>query len=71
MNNPQFKNVSIKVHDLDMMGSQGQQIQNELYKMTGQRTVPNVWINGQFLGGNDDTQRAYRSGVLMSSLAVY
>ena len=50
------------------MGSQGQQIQNELYKMTGQSTVPSVWINGQFLGGNDDTQKAYRSGVLTSSL---
>ena len=60
----------MKVHDLDTMGAKGHEIQRELAALTGQRTVPSVWINGQFLGGNDETQRAYRSGSLTASLLV-
>ena len=33
------------------------------------RTVPNVFINGKHLGGNDDTQKAARSGKLKKLLA--
>ena len=32
--------------------------------MSGQRTVPNVYINGKHLGGNDDTQAAASNGKL-------
>lgn len=28
--------------------------------MTGQRTVPSVWVNGKHIGGNDETQRTFR-----------
>ena len=35
----------------------GADIQNTLKSMTGQSTVPNVWINGKHIGGNDDTQK--------------
>ena len=31
--------------------------------------MPNVFIKGQHLGGNDDTQRAARSGKLQELLA--
>ena len=31
----------------------GEAIQNELAKLTGQRTVPNIFIGGVHLGGND------------------
>lgn len=31
----------------------GVEIQEELLKMTDQRTVPSVWIGGKHLGGND------------------
>lgn len=44
--------------------SEGGSIQNALAQMTGQRTVPNVFVNGKHLGGNDDTQASFRSGAL-------
>ena len=62
-----FKNVDIRVFDLDIMEN-GDSIQGELYKMTGQATVPSVWINGIFLGGNSETQAAWRMGHLSSMI---
>ena len=49
--------------------SNGSEIQAELLKKTGQRTVPNVFVHGQHLGGNDDTQKAFASGRLEEMLA--
>ncbi|GAX28971.1 glutaredoxin 3 [Fistulifera solaris] len=61
-------NVPHKVHELDQM-SNGNDIQAALQQMTGQRTVPNVFIKGKHLGGNDDTQAAHRSGHLQQLLS--
>ena len=58
---------SVVVHELDEMPN-GYAIQDELYRKTGQRTVPNVFVRGQHIGGNDDTQAAYRSGKLQKLL---
>jgi glutaredoxin 3 len=55
------------VHELDE-DSNGLQLQQELYRMTGQRTVPNVFVNAQHVGGNDDTQRAFANGSLQDLL---
>ena len=46
----------------------GAEIQNALLVISGQRTVPNVFIKGKHLGGNDDTQAAARSGKLEEML---
>ena len=46
----------------------GDAMQAALLKLSGQRTVPNVFINGEHLGGNDDTQAAMRSGKLEAML---
>ena len=46
----------------------GGDVQSELLKMTGQRTVPNVFVKGKHLGGNDDTQRAAADGTLSQML---
>ena len=35
-----------------------------LYDMTGQRTVPNVWVKGKHIGGADDTFKALADGSL-------
>jgi glutaredoxin 3 len=51
------------VVELDEL-SDGDAIQQELARMTGQRSVPNVFVQGQHIGGNDDTQAAARSGKL-------
>jgi len=42
----------------------GSEIQNALHKKTGQRTVPNVFVNGKSIGGGDDTARLAKSGEL-------
>ena len=46
----------------------GEQLQGALLAMTQQRTVPNVFVSGQHIGGNDDTQQAARSGKLAALL---
>ena len=38
--------------------------------MTQQRTVPSVFVSGQHIGGNDDTQQAARSGRLAELLGT-
>jgi len=59
--------VDFHVDELDQMPD-GAAIQQELLKLTGQRTVPNVFINGKHLGGNDDTVGAKNSGKLVTML---
>lgn len=48
----------------------GEQLQAALLAMTKQRTVPNVFVAGEHLGGNDDTQQAARSGKLSTLLGT-
>jgi glutaredoxin 3 len=57
----------VQIHELDRRPD-GAGIQQTLEIMTGQRTVPSVFVNGQHLGGNDDAQSAFRSGKLQSML---
>ena len=56
------------VVDLDELDN-GAEIQTALAVKTGQRTVPNVFVNAAHLGGHDDTQRAARSGALQQMLS--
>ena len=42
----------------------------ELQRMTGQNTVPNIYVNGRHLGGNDEAQAAARSGALQRMLGM-
>jgi len=49
--------------------SDGTSIQDALASLTGQRTVPNVFVKGQHLGGNDDTQAAISGGQFKAMLA--
>lgn len=48
----------------------GGAIQQALARMTGQRSVPNVFVQGQHIGGNDDTQAAAQSGKLQQLLEL-
>jgi len=48
---------------------EGKDIQASLQEMTGQRTVPNVFVNGKHLGGCDDTMAAIASGNFQKMLA--
>lgn len=59
--------VPITAIELDQMDG-GSDLQQALTAFSGQRTVPNVFVNGVHLGGNDDTQAAARSGKLEEML---
>ena len=60
-------NIDAKVIELNEMDD-GNDIQAAVLDISGQRTVPNVFIKGKHLGGNDDTQAAARSGKLAEML---
>ena len=57
----------VAVFELDNMEN-GDAIQGALLAMTKQRTVPNVFVKGQHIGGNDDSQKAAREGKLQAML---
>lgn len=57
-----------KIVDLDVLPN-GHAYQSALAQKTRQRTVPNVFVRGTHIGGNDDTQAAYRAGTLTAMLA--
>ncbi|WFD24830.1 hypothetical protein MEQU1_003536 [Malassezia equina] len=44
--------------------NEGADIQAYLQQKTGQRTVPNIFVHGQHLGGCDDLLRAQQNGEL-------
>ena len=44
--------------------AEGAALQAVLEDMTGQRTVPNVFIRGEHVGGCDDTMRLQQEGAL-------
>ncbi|CAM6098992.1 unnamed protein product [Calypogeia fissa] len=46
----------------------GAKIQDALYELVKRRTVPQVFIDGEHIGGSDDTVEAHRSGRLKSLL---
>ncbi|KAJ4759497.1 Glutaredoxin family protein [Rhynchospora pubera] len=46
----------------------GRAIQNVLLDLVGRRTVPQVFINGQHIGGCDDTTKAFQNGQLKKLL---
>eukprot|EP00163_Fabomonas_tropica_P009998 TRINITY_DN1995_c1_g3_i2.p2 TRINITY_DN1995_c1_g3~~TRINITY_DN1995_c1_g3_i2.p2 ORF type:complete len:103 (-),score=32.27 TRINITY_DN1995_c1_g3_i2:236-544(-) len=56
-----------KLFELDQM-EDGSEIQSYVASKHGQRTVPAVFVGGQLIGGNDDTQAAHREGKLVPAL---
>lgn len=46
----------------------GSAMQSALYEITGQRTVPNVFIGGKHVGGCDDTVSLHQAGKLVPML---
>jgi len=55
----------IQIHNLDKMDD-GEAIQSALVEMTGVKGLPNVFVKGQCVGGNEATQRAVRTGKFMA-----
>ena len=48
----------------------GSRYQDALEEISGQRTVPNIFIGKQHLGGYDDTMAAYKSGKIGTMLSI-
>lgn len=47
----------------------GDSLQDYLLELTGGRSVPRVFVDGQFIGGGDDTAALAASGELKKLLA--
>lgn len=66
------ENLSFKVIELDELPQDdGGIIQRELYEISGQRTVPNVFIRGMHIGGNSDVQDLLRREELAPMIDHY
>ncbi|XP_043079436.1 glutaredoxin 2 isoform X2 [Puntigrus tetrazona] len=56
--------ATYKVVELDEHND-GSRLQETLAQMTGARTVPRVFINGQCIGGGTDTKQLHQQGKLL------
>ncbi|KAL2500067.1 Glutaredoxin-C2 [Abeliophyllum distichum] len=59
--------ASFKAIELDTE-SDGSEIQSALAELTGQKTVPNVFISGKHIGGCDATTAMHKDGNLVPLL---
>ena len=59
--------VDATILELDL-DDDGQAIQDALLEISGQKTVPNVFVKGTHIGGNDDTQLAAKMGKIKKLL---
>ena len=60
-------NTKANIIELDEV-SEGSAIQDYLLDVTGQRTVPNIFINGEHIGGASDLETLDREGKLKDLL---
>ena len=61
---PEAQAIVLQLNTID----DGQDIQDALYEINGQRTVPNIYIDGKHIGGNSDLQELNASGKLQALL---
>ena len=59
--------VEFVAQELDKL-SDGDNMQKALHEITGQKTVPNIFIAGQHIGGCSDLQAKIKSGVVFDLL---
>ena len=61
--------IGVDYVELDQLpGEDGSMVQRQLMEMTGQRTVPSVFIGKNHIGGNSDLQELHSVGKLESML---
>ena len=59
--------LEAKVYELDELPAGGA-AQSSLAKISGQSSVPNVFIGGEHVGGCDDTFALFENGTLLQNL---
>lgn len=57
---PKQKSLVLQLNTID----DGADIQEALFEINGQKTVPNIYIDGKHIGGNSDLQELASSGEL-------
>jgi len=62
-----YLNINYEVMDLDML-SNGNELQQALHEISGQKTVPNVYINQKHIGGSDDVNNLHKQNKLIGLL---
>ena len=64
-----LKRYGIEYHAVEMDNiNGGDAMHDSLKTYSGQNTVPNTYINGQHVGGNDDLHAAHKNGKLKQML---
>ncbi|KAL3230430.1 hypothetical protein RNJ44_00879 [Nakaseomyces bracarensis] len=61
---PQDKAIVLELDEIE----EGSDIQQALESINGQKTVPNIYIDGEHIGGNSELQRLKQSGKLQPLL---
>ncbi|CCH58301.1 hypothetical protein TBLA_0A05080 [Henningerozyma blattae CBS 6284] len=61
---PKDKVLLITVDEIE----NGAEVKQAIIDYTGQKTVPNTYINGRHIGGNDDLQKLKQTGELQELL---
>ena len=65
----QINGLRVDVTELDVIGEpRNGPVQQLLKKTSGRTTVPQVFINSKFIGGDDDMKRLAAAGALESAL---
>ena len=64
-----FNMLNVEAKFIELGGRDGPAIQDELQSLTGARSVPRVFVGGNFVGGCDDTMEKYSDGSLEKMLA--
>ena len=57
-----FEGVHATIVELDQVDG-GAAIQKELENRTGKATVPNVWLDGKFIGGSEEVLKGVEEGL--------
>ena len=65
----QINGLRMVVTELDVIGEpRNGPVQQLLKKKSGRTTVPQVFVNGEFVGGDDDMKRLASAGALDAAL---
>ena len=64
-----IRGLRLDVTELDVIGEpRNGPVQQLLKKKSGRTTVPQVFVNGEFVGGDDDMKRLASAGALDAAL---
>ncbi|KAJ1678639.1 hypothetical protein EV182_003642 [Spiromyces aspiralis] len=61
-------NIPYRAIELDLVEN-GQDVLAYLLELTGQHTVPNIFINGKHIGGFSELEAGFRDGTVQKLLA--